>query len=234
MTWRQPGSSVGPWAGFNVGDHVGDDPVAVARHRRATEAALGAPALWMQQVHGVRCVAAHEVWPNATPVQADAAWTDQTGVACLVMMADCLPVLLARRDGAVVAAAHAGWRGLAAGVLQQTVSTLCEATATEPRDLLAWLGPCIGPDHFEVGPEVVEAFGGGPRFVACEGALTPPSPKFLADLPGLAVDLLRAQGLSQITPSGACTFADPARYYSHRRDGTPEPTGRMAAAVVRC
>lgn len=238
MTRRQPGLSTGPWSGFNVGDHVGDDPQVVAQHRRALEAVLGAPALWMQQVHGVDCVPAHErlgargAHEPLHPVRADAAWTDQAGVGCLVMVADCLPVLLARRDGGVVAAAHAGWRGLAAGVLRQTVATVCEATATEPADLQAWLGPCIGPQHFEVGEDVLAAFGGGARFVPTH-PVGDSTPKFLADLPGLALDALAALGVQDVTCSGACTYADAAQYYSHRRDGTPGPTGRMAAAIVR-
>jgi polyphenol oxidase len=228
---RHPGFSESPWAGLNLGTHVGDNPSSVRRNRQAFSQALeGARPVWLNQVHGVDIVNADEV--AAAPAldvvpAADACWTDRPGLACVVMVADCLPVLFAHRQGGFVAAAHAGWRGLAAGVLVQTVQTLCRASACEPSAFKAWLGPAIGPEHFEVGPDVVAAFGGGQHF-------RPKSPgadgqaRWWADLPGLALTQLKGLGLVDVQLSGRCTFSEPANFYSHRRDGR---TGRQAVAI---
>jgi YfiH family protein len=159
-------------------------------------------------------------------LEADAAITTEPGIACTVMVADCLPVLFAAPEGRGVAAAHAGWRGLAGGVLQATVAALCEATACSAHELQAWLGPCIGPRQFEVGADVVAAFGAGPRFVERvrpDGAM-----RWLADLPGLARERLQAAGITQISGGSLCTVEDASRFFSFRRDGV---TGRMAGAV---
>ncbi|MFO1273522.1 MAG: peptidoglycan editing factor PgeF [Rubrivivax sp.] len=225
MSTREGGVSAAPWDSLNLGVAVGDDPAAVAENRRRFARALGAEPVWLRQVHGARVVRAG----TDTDLVADAAWTDARGIACVVQVADCLPVLLARRDGAAVAAAHAGWRGLAGGVLEATVQALCAGTGCLPAELVAWLGPCIGPGRFEVGADVLAAFPQAPdRFVfrpRPDGA-----ERWLADLPGLARDRLQAAGVSAIAGGGWCTVEDRTRFFSFRRDGT---TGRMAAAVWR-
>ncbi len=223
MSTREGGVSRAPWDSLNLGVAVGDDPAAVAENRRRFAEATGAEPVWLRQVHGARVVRAGV----DTDLVADAAWTDIPGIACAVQVADCLPVLLARRDGRAVAAAHAGWRGLAAGVVEAAVSALCEGSGCTPQDLVAWLGPCIGPRRFEVGADVVAAFPQAPqRFVfrpRPDGA-----ERWLADLAGLARERLGAAGVGPVGGAGWCTVEDPERFFSFRRDGT---TGRMAAAV---
>jgi len=227
MSTRAGGVSGGPWRSLNLGDAVGDEPIAVAENRRRFEAALGVPAVYLRQVHGahvVRLVAADTRRGEA--IEADAAVTTVAGLACAVQVADCLPVLFAAPDGRGVGAAHAGWRGLAGGVLEATVTVLCAAAACEPQSLVAWLGPCIGPRQFEVGAEVVAAFGDSPHFVPrprADGSM-----RWLADLPALARDRLQAAGVVQISGGAWCTVEDASRFFSFRRDGV---TGRMAAAV---
>jgi YfiH family protein len=235
MSTRQGGVSVAPWDSLNLGVAVGDDPAAVARNRRRyTDALEGARPVWLRQVHGVhvRRLTAGDLAPGAADDPADAAWTDQPGIACTVQVADCLPLLVARRDGSAVAAAHAGWRGLAAGVVEATVAAVCDGGTAQPADLLAWMGPCIGPRRFEVGADVLAAFGQDPagpdpaRFVV---APRPDGqPRWLANLQRLAADRLAAAGVVQVIMDDACTVEDSARFFSFRRDGV---TGRMAAAV---
>ena len=224
MSTRAGGVSLAPFDSLNLGRSAGDNPAAVDENRRRFAALLGgAKPLWMSQVHGVR-VLRLPAGPGSH--EADAAITTESGVACSVMVADCLPVLFAAPDGRGVGAAHAGWRGLAAGVLEATVTALCEAAACAPAELQAWLGPCIGPRQFEVGADVVDAFGGGPEFAPRsrpDGAM-----RWLADLPGLARRRLTAVGLTQISGGAACTVEDASRFFSFRRDGV---TGRLAAAV---
>ena len=224
MSLRGGGVSEGPFASLNLGRSAGDASVAVEENRRRFAASLGATPHWMSQVHGTRVV--RLLAPDRTPENADAAITTVPGVACTVMVADCLPVLFAAPQGRGVGAAHAGWRGLAAGVLEASVAALTDAAACRPDELVAWLGPCIGPRQFEVGAEVVSVFGAGPRFV--ERQRPDGSLRWLADLPGLATDRLRRAGLSQISASGLCTHENASRFFSYRRDGI---TGRMAAAV---
>jgi hypothetical protein len=227
MSTREGGVSVGPWASLNVGIAVGDEVSAVAENRRRFEAAIGVPAVYLRQVHGAAVLRLHAGdGARAGTEPADAAFTTEPGIACAVQVADCLPVLFAAPDGRGVAAAHAGWRGLASGVLEASVAALSTAAACAPKDLLAWLGPCIGPRQFEVGADVLDAFGGGAHFVPRprpDGSM-----RWLADLPGLARDRLRAKGLTQISGSQWCTVEDSSRFFSFRRDGV---TGRMAAAV---
>ena len=227
---RDGGVSQGPYATLNLGVAVGDDAAAVAENRRRFAATLeGAQPLWLRQVHGVRVVKADAAALAGPTPDADAAWTDQPGVACVVQVADCLPVLLAHPAGRGVAAAHAGWRGLAGGVLDAAMQTLCEGTGAEPGDLLAWLGPCIGPQAFEVGADVRDAF-------ADDAALlryTPRAdgdPRWHADLAGLARARLQRLGLSRVHGGTWCTVGDPSRFFSYRRDGV---TGRFAAAIWR-
>jgi hypothetical protein len=230
MSTREGGVSAAPFDCLNFGRSVGDDPQAVAENRRRFEAALGASVRWLSQVHGTRVVrlSAIDSADEALPA-ADAAITTDPGIACAVQVADCLPVLFAAPGARGVGAAHAGWRGLAGGVLEATVAALCRAAGCAPGELVAWLGPCIGPRRFEVGADVLEAFGpaASGRFVAAprpDG-----SPRWRADLPGLARDRLAAAGVRSVHGGTWCTVGEPSRFFSFRRDGV---TGRMAAAVV--
>lgn len=230
MSTRGGGVSAGPWSALNLATSVGDAPSAVAANRHRFGQALGAVPVYLEQVHGtgvVRIVADDAVRP---PRRADASFTTKPGVACTVLVADCLPVLLAAPGARGVAAAHAGWRGLAGGVIEATVGALCEATQCAPAEVHAWLGASIGPRQFEVGADVLEAFGApggrpsGSRFVARTGR----SDKWLADLPGLALDRLRDIGVTRVVSCGRCTVEEPSSFFSFRRDGV---TGRMAAAI---
>ena len=239
MSTRSGGVSQGPFESLNLGRSAGDSPAAVDENRRRFAAALGAPPHWMSQVHGTRVLrlgAAHEHPATSgaadgtdsadSAENADAAITTEPGVACTVMVADCLPVLLAAPGGRGVGATHAGWRGLAAGVLEACVTALAEAARCRPDELVAWLGPCIGPRQFEVGADVVAAFGAGPCFA--ERRRGDGSQHWLADLPGLATERLRRAGLIRISASGLCTVENASRFFSYRREGV---TGRMAAAI---
>ena len=234
MTTRQGGVSAGRFASLNLGAAVGDESAAVAENRRRLGRALGATPVFLQQVHGARVVRLRAsdaaAGADAPPVVADASLSTEPGIACTVLVADCLPVLLAAPAGRGVAAAHAGWRGLAGGVLEATLHALCAAAACTPAEVSAWLGPCIGARRFEVGADVLLAFGAAPhgapqaRFSAREGL----AGKWLADLPGLARDRLHAAGVRAIAGGSWCTVEDASRFFSFRRDGV---TGRMAASV---
>ncbi|MEN9419282.1 MAG: peptidoglycan editing factor PgeF [Pseudomonadota bacterium] len=226
MSTRYGGLSGGPFAGLNLGAHVGDVPADVVGNRATLADAL-APARpqWLTQVHGAHVFEASAATLHRQP-DADAVWTREPGVACCVLVADCLPVLLACREARAVAAVHAGWRGLSAGVLEATLGCLAVEARCEPEALVAWLGPCIGPRRFEVGEEVVQAFGGGPRFTP--QGVRDGRARWLADLVGLARDRLQAAGVRSVAGGAWCTVEDPLRFFSYRRDGV---TGRMAAAV---
>ncbi len=234
MSLRAGGVSQAPWDRLNLGLAVGDEAAAVAENRARFAAALGARPLWLRQVHGTQVLQLLGHEDSAKLPAADAAWTRATGVACTVQVADCLPVLFCARDGSAVAAAHAGWRGLAAGVLEATLGALRRGAGVAPQDVLAWLGPCIGPRQIEVGADVMLAFGHDP--CAADGQRFVPrqrrdgSPGWLAHLPLLAHDRLQAAGVLHITTSGECTAEDASRFFSFRRSGC---TGRMAAAVWR-
>ena len=230
MTTRRGGRSAGAFESMNLREGLGDDDAAVRHNLALLERSMGVPPVWLEQVHGARVVRldARDAAPGAPVHRADASVTTAHGVACAVQVADCLPVLFAA-PGAV-GAAHAGWRGLAAGVLEATVQALCEAAGCAPRDVRAWLGACIGPGRFEVGPDVLEAFG-----VAAGGASPHFRPraaagKWLADLPALARERLQRAGVTQASGGGWCTVEDASRFFSFRRDRV---TGRMAAAVWR-
>jgi YfiH family protein len=215
---------------LNLGDAVGDDPAAVTENRHRFVVALDGPQpVWLRQVHGTRVLHLTDADLARPTQQADAAWTDQPGLACTVQVADCLPVLLAAPDGRAVAAAHAGWRGLAGGVLDATVAALCQGSHVEPASLMAWLGPCIGPTAFEVGADVRDAFEADAQHLVYrprpDGA-----PRWRADLPGLARARLQRMGLRQISGGQWCTVSEPSRFFSYRRDGV---TGRLAAAIWR-
>lgn len=232
MTTRAGGVSTGPYASMNLGAAVDDDPQAVQANRERFAQAIGARPVWLKQVHGARVVQLDGLEPGAAALEADASVATRPGVACAVGIADCLPVLFAAPQGRGVAAAHAGWRGLAGGVLENTVAALCEAAACEPGELQAWLGACIGPEAFEVGSDVLEAFGADPR--APDPArfrsriASHDSPRWLANLPQLARDRLQAVGVQQLSGGAWCTFQDASRFFSFRRDRV---TGRMAAAI---
>ena len=223
QTMRPGGCSAAPWDSFNLGDHVGDDPARVAANRAALRRHLPAEPLWLQQVHGIAAVDAGKTANSGSGVVADAAFARQPDVVCAVMTADCLPVLFCDRAGSVVAAAHAGWRGLLGGILESTLVGMAVPAA----ELLAWLGPAIGPQAFEVGDEVRTAFladdpAAATAFVALGAG------KWLADLYALARRRLLRVGVQQIYGGGECTLSDRARYFSYRRDGI---TGRMATLI---
>lgn len=219
MTLRTGGVSRAPWADFNLGDHVGDDPAHVAANRARLRMLLPAEPDWLTQVHGNRVV---ELGRDAD-LDADAAFTRGPGRVCAVLTADCLPVLLCDRAGSVVAAAHAGWRGLAGGVLEATVA----AMRVDPGEILAWLGAAIGPKAFEVGDEVREAFASTHADAAT--AFVPHAPgKWMADLYALARIRLGQAGVTAVHGGGHCTLHEADRFYSYRRDGI---TGRMASLI---
>lgn len=226
-TTRRGGASTGAWRGFNLGDHVGDAPATVRGNRSALQALLpaGSHIAWLQQCHGIQVVAADVRGP--APL-ADASWTARAGLACAIMSADCLPVLLCDRAGSVVAAAHAGWRGLQAGVLEATVRALPVAAG----EVLAWLGPAIGPDAFEVGAEVHSAFcdvaGSASGEIASCFRPSARAGHYLADVYALARVRLQQAGVTAVYGGGLCTFTDARRFYSYRRDGQ---TGRMASLI---
>jgi len=219
VTTREGGVSLAPFDSLNLGDHVGDDPTAVAENRRRLiDQFLITPA-WLQQVHGIAVV-------EADPTQvatADASWTATAGIACTAMTADCLPVLFCNRAGTRVAAAHAGWRGLANGVLEATLDSL----AVPANEILAWLGPAIGPQAFEVGPEVREAFIAQLPEAVKAFAASPNAGKFLADIYQLARLRLAARGITAVYGGGLCTVNDP-RFFSYRRNPR---TGRFASLI---
>lgn len=226
-TTRQGGASAHPWNSLNMGHHVGDTIQAVATNRARLAQALpqGSTIQWLEQVHGIEVV---EAGADAGYSRADASWSRRPGVACAVMTADCLPVLFTDNRGEVIAAAHAGWRGLLDGVLQATV----KAMAVAPCDILAWLGPAIGPQAFEVGPEVREAFLADSGDTGAEGSFVANPERenhYFADLYQLARQRLVAAGVSQVYGDDYCTFSDPERFYSYRRDGQ---TGRMASLIL--
>jgi YfiH family protein len=220
QTTRAGGCSPAPWATFNLGDHVGDEPARVAANRAALRRLLPDDPRWLRQVHGTVAVDAGKAGEMTT---ADAVWTRRPGTVCAVMTADCLPVLLCDRAGTTVAAAHAGWRGLAAGVLEAAIA----AINVGPGELLAWLGPAIGPANFEVGDDVRAAFLAADP-AATAAFVTHGRGKWLADIYALAARRLVAAGVTAISGGGWCTFADRERFYSYRRDGV---TGRMATLV---
>jgi YfiH family protein len=222
VTTRRGGVSQGPYQGMNLAAHVGDEAGAVAENRRRLRDCLGLAAepLWLSQVHGTRIV---DVAGAAQDEEADGSISTLVGRACVVMTADCLPVLLCDRAGTRVAAVHAGWRGLVAGAVEAAVARL----AGEPGELLAWLGPAIGPGNFEVGDEVRQAF--LERDSGCAEAFRPHGDgKWLADIYQLARRRLAGVGVSRVYGGGACTFDEAERFYSYRRDRT---TGRMASLV---
>jgi len=224
-TTRQGGVSIGPYATLNLGDHVGDDPASVVENRRRLTRLVGCGRIqWLTQVHGAVCIeSVGEAW-RAAP-EADAAWTRERGLGLAVLTADCVPVVLRARGQPLVAVAHAGWRGLVAGVVESLVAGLPSQAA----DLEAWIGPAIGPQAYEVGADVAEAVrsalgAGQTRDLLLAGRRRD---RWQLDLFTLTERLLRDSGISTVGCERLCTYAD-ARFFSYRRDGI---TGRMATVV---
>jgi YfiH family protein len=222
MTLRTGGVSSAPYDTLNLGAHVGDDPAAVAENRRRVRESLRLPSepVWLEQVHGTDVAILDE--PGSAR-EADAAVTHSPGLVCVIQVADCMPVLFAARDGTAVGAAHAGWRGLAGGVLEATIAALrCPA-----HELLAWLGPAISQPHFEVGDEVRAAFIAHDS-TAAAAFVQNARGRWQCDLYALARQRLTALGIRHISGGEHCTYADRTRFFSYRRDGR---CGRMAAFV---
>jgi len=220
QTTRYGGVSASPYDSLNLGDHVADDPLHVAANRQRLQSWLPSEPVWMRQVHGRAVVCADKA--SCLP-EADAAYARHSNTVCTVMTADCLPLLLCDRAGTVVAAVHAGWRGLLAGVIEATVQQM----AVAPDTLLAWLGPAIGPQAFEVGAEVQQAFVTHDR--AAESAFVPHGEgKWFADLYLLGRRRLAEAGVHAVYGGEYCTYRDHQRFFSYRRDGV---TGRMASMI---
>jgi polyphenol oxidase len=260
MSTRVGGVSAAPWSSLNLGVAVGDAPQAVAINRQRFVASLDPAAprpVWLRQVHGTTVLELKADTAAHPELPADAAWTAERGLACIIQVADCLPVLFAARDGRAVAAAHAGWRGLAGGVLERTVEALCQGAHLAPEELLAWVGPGIGPAHFEVGRDVLlalgldatvrtgcndenndhtasmnNAAGAGPHAWHRYAPRADGSARWKLDLAGLAAQRLRSLGIraDHLSVSPDCTYTLAEHYFSYRRDGI---TGRMAAAIWR-
>jgi YfiH family protein len=227
FTTRQGGVSAVPWDSFNLGVHVNDAPDAVAANRSRLKQVLSLPSepVWLTQVHGVDVVDLDKAGDLLAPPTADAVIAHDRGRVCTIMVADCLPVLFASRDGSRIGAAHAGWRGLAAGVLEKTVLAL----GVPGSQLTAWLGPAISRENFEVGDDVRQAFVAQDA-KAASSFVRNPRGKWQADLIALARRRLEAIGVTDVSGGQWCTFADRERFFSHRRDGKG---GRMAALIWR-
>lgn len=219
VTTRTGGVSQQPFDSFNLGDHVEDDPRAVASNRSLLTSRLNVQPAWLQQVHGTRMVEADP----AQLLEADASWSRKPGVACTIMTADCLPALFCNRDGTQVAAAHAGWRGLAAGVLEAALDSF----DCEPSQIMVWLGPAIGPQSFEVGAEVRDAFVDALPGTAIAFAPSLNTGRYMANIYSLARLRLASSGVTEVHGGGEDTVVDP-RFYSYRRAAR---TGRFASLV---
>jgi hypothetical protein len=232
MTTRAGGTSVAPWDSLNLGVASGDALEAVQANRQRFANEIGATPVFLRQVHGQRVVHVDAQSAHACVQAADASWTQVPGVACAVLVSDCLPVLFAAPQARAVGAAHAGWRGLSAGVLERCAEAVCGGASCEPHELVVWLGPCIGPDAFEVGADVLAAFGVEPLRASSPRFRYQPradgDARWRADLAGLARDRLAAIGARRVSGGIWCTVQDRSRFFSFRRDGI---TGRMAAAV---
>jgi len=221
-TTRAGGVSNGPYESLNLGDHVGDEPEAVRHNRVRLHEALALPAepLWLKQVHGVRVV---DAATTAAGAEADGAWSNRPGVVCAVLTADCLPIFVCDRKGTRVALLHAGWRGLAGGIIESGLRAL----NAPPEELLVWLGPAIGPDSYEVGDDVRQAFTADDPGAA-EAFRPVVAGCWLADVYALARRQLRQRGVCAVYGGTHCTLRERDRFYSYRRDGK---TGRMASLI---
>lgn len=223
-TTRRGGVSRGPWASLNLGPNCGDEPANVLENRRRIARLLPAEPLWMEQVHGARVLESGE--DGTGHEQADARVESAPGRVVTIMSADCLPVLLCDEDGARIGAAHAGWRGIAAGVIEATV----ERMEASPGRLMAWLGPAISGAVYEVGDDVRDAFAAaeGHARRSVDGSFTRHGGRWLLDVAGAARRILEALGVQRVYGGGFCTYREPDRFFSHRRDGA---TGRMASVI---
>ena len=227
FTTRRGGASQGEFASLNLGLHVGDELRHVQENRARLQAMLPSAPGWLNQVHGTNVYEFLRVDSADVAPQADAAMTCEASKVCAVLVADCLPVLFCNDDGSCVAAAHAGWRGLAAGVLERTVASM----KTPPAGTMAWLGPAIGSSAFEVGQDVVDAFVSQSIHARSWFTAIDNKPgKYLADIFQLARQRLNAVGVERIFGGEFCTVSDPSRFFSYRRDGR---TGRMAGVIWR-
>ena len=246
MTTRQAGVSAAPFDSMNLRDGIGDDPASVKRNQVVLAEAIGAMPVYVNQVHGAHVVhlTRADMLPGAAVHTGDASFTTEPGIACTVQVADCLPVLFAAPHGRAVGAAHAGWRGLALGVLEATLAAVCQSGQCAPADVQVWLGASIGPRRFEVGEDVLAAFAAAsgvesPGHVDLQAAgqsaavlgFLPLAPgKWLANLPHLARSRMHAAGVRSISGGTWCTVENPSRFFSFRRDRV---TGRMVAAIWR-
>ena len=220
-TTRVGGGSAGPYHALNLGVHVGDNPETVTANRQqlAEALSLSNEPVWLNQIHGCDVVEL----PADIGSNADASWADEAGNVCVVMTADCLPVLICNAAGTEVAAAHAGWRGLCDGVIESAINRF----TSPPNELLVWLGPAIGPQAFEVGAEVREAFMAQDE-KAASAIVAGQGDKWMADIFALARMRLQRAGINSVYGGGICTYSDEERFFSYRRDGV---TGRMATMI---
>jgi polyphenol oxidase len=229
---REAGHSLAPYDSLNLGDHVKDNPIHVAQNRQLLSKHLPSEPVWLHQVHGTNVYNAGVVDATQTTCapDADASFTLRKNVVCVTMTADCLPVLLCDVNGTVVSAVHAGWRGLCEGALEASIHAVCRAANIESNQLMAWLGPAIGPKAFEVGAEVRQQFMA--KDAEAEAAFKVHGDKFLCDIYQLATQRLNNLGVTQIYGGGHnekfCTFTDKENFFSFRRDGV---TGRMATLI---
>ena len=223
---RLGGVSLAPYSGLNLGLHVGDDPLTVGKNRSTLVNTLSLPSelCWLNQIHSIILLELEE--NTAGGLTADAAWSSCKNTPCIVMTADCLPVLITDKLGTFVCAVHAGWRGLCDGIIEKSINTICDQLAVNTNDLLVWLGPCIGKSAFQVGDEVRSAFIAENRQAKC--AFSACGDRWLADLQQLARLRLAPFNVFEITASECCTFNQTDLFYSYRRDGV---TGRMATLI---
>lgn len=227
FTSSNQGYSLAPYNSLNFGSHVKDNPLHVAQNRQLLSQFLPSEPVWLNQVHGIEVIDATNT--NCMP-DADASYATNKNVVCVTMTADCLPVLLCDKTGSVVASVHVGWRGLCEGVLEASIHKLCMAAQIKPADLMAWLGPAIGPNTFEVGAEVRAQF--VEKDKNSVSAFKAQGDKFLANIYLLATQRLNKAGVSDVYGGGHnedyCTYSDEERFFSYRRDGD---TGRMATLI---
>ena len=219
QTNRDKGVSLAPYNSLNLGSHVGDNPMHVAQNRQLLSQHLPSEPVWLNQVHGINVVDAAQT--DCVP-DADASFTTRKNVVCVTMTADCLPILVCDTAGTTIASIHAGWRSLCDGVIEATIAKM----QINSSDLLAWLGPAIGPNAFEVGAEVREQFIA--KDAKAELAFKKHGDKYLADIYQIATQRLNNLGVKQIYGGGECTFTDKDQFFSFRRDGV---TGRMATLI---
>ena len=220
QTTRFGGVSRAPYDTLNLGSHVGDNPLNVAANRQILSPFVPSEPVWLNQVHGTLTIDAETA--GCAPPDADASYTQQSNVVCTTMTADCLPLLFCNQAGTEVAAVHAGWKGLLDGVIESTLDRM----QSKPSEILVWLGPAIGPQAFEVGSEVRDAF--IKKLPRAEAAFKPYGEKWLGDIFMLARQRLAERGVTQVYGGGICTYSNPERFFSFRRDNV---TGRMATLI---